>query len=147
MGILSKRQIEAIDLLFYNASKLEEEIKAVAAERRAAAFNSADPTAKEAVEHLASVPYALGYDNPELWLQAVNETWEKYEGTSIGKIMHRRYCLKETWQRTVYESYVSDAVYFRYRSEFILYAALMLAKKGIDLELSDGKMLSEGCKK
>ena len=147
MSILSRRQMKAIDRFFFIAPKLQEELMSIAAERVAKAEASSDPTAREAVENLAPVPYALGYDNPELWLQAVNETWEKYEGTSIGEIMHRRYCLKETWQRTVYESYVSDAVYFRYRSEFILYAALMLAKKGIDLELDDGKMLSEWCKK
>ena len=147
MSILSRRQMKAIDRLFFNAHKLQEAVMSIAAERAAKAEASSDPTARSAVEHLVTVPHACGYDNPELWLQAVKETWEKYDGTLVGDLMRRRYILKEVWQKTQYECYVSDAAYFNYRQEFIIYAALMLAKKGIDLELDDGKMLSEWCKK
>lgn len=143
MSVLSKRQKEKIDRLFFETDKLQEEVISIAAERATKAEASSDPTARSAVERLASVPHAYGYDNPELWLQAVRETWEKYDGTQIGRAMHRRYILKEEWLHTVYECCISEAVYFRYFKEFIIYAALMLARKGIDLELDDGKMLSE----
>lgn len=143
MSLLSRRQMKKIDRLFFNARQLQEEVKLIAAERVAMAADSADPTAREAVEHLAPVPHAMGYDNPEAWLQAAEETWGHYRGTPIGDAMRRRYDLKEVWQRTQYENFLSDSVYFVYRAEFISYAALMLAKKGIDLELSDGSWLSD----
>ena len=141
MIILSRRQADVIDMLFYNSEKLREEMAYLAKERVAQAADSADPTAKQAVENLAPVPYAMGYEKPELWLQAEKETWEKYEGTIIGDCMRRRYKLKEVWQMTVVNCYVSDGTYFKYREEFVLYAALMLAKKGINLELDNGQWL------
>ena len=143
MSVLSKRQKDEIDRLFFEAKTLQEEVTSIAAERASMAEDSADPTARQAVEHLAPVPHALGYDNPELWLQAVKETWDKYRGTNIGKAMHSRYILKKNWTQTAYEQFISDGCYFKYLDEFILYAALMLAKKGIDLEMGDGKMLSD----
>ena len=147
MSILSRRQMKAIDRLFFNAHKLQEAVMSIAAERAAKAEASSDPTARSAVEHLVTVPHACGYDNPELWLQAVKETWEKYDGTPVGETMRQRYELNKPWQSIECDCYVSGPSYFRYYKEFILYAALKLARKGIDLELDDGKMLSEWCKK
>ena len=143
MIILSRRQAKAIDLLFFNADKLREEMISIAAERAAQAEDSVDPTLRVAVEHLAPVPYAMGYEKPERWLKAAEETWEKYSGTELGKAMHRRYILKEAWQRTVYECYITDGTYFKWREEFIIFAALMLAKEGINLELDNGTMLRD----
>lgn len=143
MSILSRRQKNKIDRFFFETEKLQEEVISIAAERAAKVEKSADPTARQAVEHLAPVPHAFGYDDPELWLQAAKETWDKYRGTRIGEAMQHRYALKKNWTQTTYEQFISDGCYFKYLDEFILYAALMLAKKGIDLELDDGKKLSE----
>lgn len=146
MSILSRRQKNKIDRFFFETEKLQEEVISIAAERAAKAEESADPTARQAVEHLAPVPHAFGYDDPELWLQAAKETWDKYGSTQIGEVMRRRYVLNENWIQTTFQCFISDGCYFKYLDEFILYCALMLAKKGIDLELDDGKMLSEWSK-
>ena len=143
MSILSRRQKKKIDRFFFETKKLQEDVISIAAERAAKAEESADPTARQAVERLAPVPHALGYDDPERWLQAAKETWDKYRDTQTGELMRRRYILKETWQVTLYECYISETVYFHALNEFILYAALKLAEKKIDLELDDGKKLSE----
>lgn len=131
MSVLTRKQKNFIDQLFYDAQKLQRAVAELRQARRSDAENSADPTGKEAVEIVADIPCAMGYNNPEAWLRVVDKTWEAYDGTNIGKAMLRRYGNREAWQRTCMKCHISDSTYFAYRKEFILSAALIAARMNL----------------
>lgn len=131
MSVLPQEQFKFLDRLFFDAPALDQAVKELRTISKAAAQDSADPTAKEAVAGLAEIPNAMGYDRPEAWLRVVRLTWEKYHGTEKGDAMCRRYKLREKWTRTVIDICVADDTYFRWRREFILSAALFAAREGL----------------
>ena len=128
MAVLNAQQKKFLDKLFFDAQKLQQAVAELRQARRADAENSADPTGKEAVEIVAEIPCAMGYNNPEAWLRVVDQTWKEYTGTNVGKAMLRRYGNREPWQRTCMKCHISDPTYFAYRKEFILCAALIAAR-------------------
>ena len=131
MGVLNKTQFQFLDRLFYDAPALTQAVEELRIIKKSDAQDSADPTAKEAVEGMAEIPAAMTYDRPEAWLRVVKQTWDKYHGTPIGDAMCRRYKLREKWTLTVCYLYIADDTYFRWRREFILSAALFAAKEGL----------------
>jgi len=131
MGVLSKEQFDFLDRLFYDAPALQQAVEELRILRKTDAQDTADPTAREAVEGLAEVPAAMTYARPEAWLRVVHKTWEKYAGHPIGDAMCRRYKLREWWGLTVVEKNIADDTYFRWRREFILSAALFAAREGL----------------
>ena len=131
MAVLTRVQFQFLDRLFFDAPELQQVVAELRTLKKADAQESADPTAREAVEGLAEIPAAMTYDRPEAWLRVVKLTWDKYHGTPIGDAMCRRYKLREKWTRTVCQLYIADDTYFRWRREFILSAALFAAKEGL----------------
>lgn len=131
MAVLTRVQFQFLDRLFFDAPELQQVVAELRTLKKADAQESADPTAREAVEGLAEIPAAMTYDRPEAWLRVVKMTWDKYHGTPIGDAMCRRYKLREKWTRTVCQLYIADDTYFRWRREFILSAALFAAKEGL----------------
>lgn len=131
MGVLSKQQFQFLDRLFYDAPALTQAVEELRIIKKSDAQDSPDPTAREAVEGMAEIPAAMTYDRPESWLRVVKLTWDKYNQTSIGDAMCRRYKLREKWTLTVCNLFIADDTYFRWRREFILSAALFAAKEGL----------------
>jgi hypothetical protein len=131
MAVLTKQQFQILEKLFYDAPALQQAVEELRILRKTDAQDTADPTAKEAVEGLAEIPAAMTYQRPEAWLRVVENTWTKYQNTPIGDAMCKRYKLREKWTRTVCCLYIADDTYFRWRREFILSAALFAAKEGL----------------
>ena len=134
MSVLSRKQRKYIDRLFYH----ERELRAVAAEYRAAvvadAADSADPTARQAVEKLATLPEIMGCKDPEGWVHIMELTWKRYHDQHhIGKAMRGRYHRKESPQRTSMENHIAEGTYWMWRDEFLTYAALKAVKNGLTL--------------
>ena len=129
--MLSKQQFQFLDRLFYDAPALTQAVEELRIIKKSDAQDSPDPTAREAVEGMAEIPAAMTYDRPESWLRVVKLTWDKYNQTSIGDAMCRRYKLREKWTLTVCNLFIADDTYFRWRREFILSAALFAAKEGL----------------
>ena len=131
MGVLNKKQFQFLDRLFFDAPALQQAVEELRILKKTDAQDSADPTAKEAVEQLAEIPFAMTYERPEAWLRVVHATWEKYNGTQKGDAMCRRYKLREKWTRTVCYLFIAENTYFNWRREFITSAALFAAKEGL----------------
>jgi len=131
MGVLTKTQFQKLDKLFFDAPALKQAVDELRIIKKVDAQDSADPTSKEAVEGLAEIKAAMTYERPEAWLRVVNATWEKYNNTTIGDAMCRRYKLREKWTRTVCVLFIADDTYFRWRREFIFSAALFAAREGL----------------
>ena len=75
-------------------------------------------------------------DDTELWQRVKAATWKRYNGSRIGALMYRRYVLGEKRRPPG----MNIDTYYRYRNEFILYAALELARNGVDVfELGSNK--------
>ena len=108
MAVLTRVQFQFLDRLFFDAAALQQVVAELWTLKKADAQESADPTAREAVEGLAEIPAAMTYNRPEACLRVVKRTWEKYSGTPIGDAMCRRYKLREGWTRTV----LAPGVYF-----------------------------------
>ena len=122
-------QFQFLDRLFFDAAALQQVVAELRTIKKADAQESADPTAREAVEGLAEIPAAMTYNRPEACLRVVKRTWEKYSGTPIGDAMCRRYKLREGWTRTVCVLFISQDTYFRWRREFIFSAAILAARE------------------
>lgn len=122
-------QFQFLDRLFFDAPELQQVVAELRTLNKADAQESADPTAREAVEGLAEIPAAMTYNRPEACLRVVKRTWEKYSGTPIGDAMCRRYKLREGWTRTVCVLFISQDTYFRWRREFIFSAAILAARE------------------
>ena len=122
-------QFQFLDRLFFDAAALQQVVAELRTLKKADAQESADPTAREAVEGLAEIPAAMTYNRPEACLRVVKRTWEKYSGTPIGDAMCRRYKLREGWTRTVCVLFISQDTYFRWRREFIFSAAILAARE------------------
>ena len=75
-------------------------------------------------------------DDTELWQRVKAATWKRYNGSRIGALMYRRYVLGVKGAPPG----MNVATYYNYRNEFILYAALELARNGVDVfELGNNK--------
>jgi hypothetical protein len=124
VSVLSRGQVKKLDMLFYRLSTLDcMDRKAEALSR---AINSVDPTARTAVCNLS------GVEDTEPWFAVIKKTWERYPSCGdIGTAMRRRYYLKESAETTCIMEHISLGTYFKWRSEFLLFAALAAAEKGI----------------
>ena len=131
MAVLTKQQFQILEKLFYDAPALQQAVEELRMLRKTDAQDTADPTAKEAVEGLAEIPAAMTYQRPEAWLRDVENTWNKYHGTQIGDARCKRYKLREKWTLTVFKLFIADDTYFRWRREFILSAAIFAAREGL----------------
>lgn len=131
MAVLTKQQFAFLDKLFFDAPALQQAVEELRIIKKVDARDSADPTAREAVEGMAEIPAAMTYDRPEAWLRVVQQTWQRYHGTLVGDTMCRRYKLRECWLDTVHEKCIAENTYFRWRREFILSAALTAAREGL----------------
>lgn len=129
MAVLTRMQFQFLDRLFFDAPELQQVVAELRTLNKADAQESADPTAREAVEGLTEIPAAMTYNRPEACLRVVKRTWEKYSGTPIGDAMCRRYKLREGWTRTVCVLFISQDTYFRWRREFIFSAAILAARE------------------
>lgn len=128
MAVLTRVQFQFLDRLFFDDPELQQVVAELRTLNKADAQESADPTAREAVEGLAEIPAAMTYNRPEACLRVVKLTWDKYHGTPIGDAMCRRYKLREKWTRTVCVLFISEDTYFRWRREFIFSAAIFAAR-------------------
>lgn len=127
-----KEWMNKMDNFFFEAKQLDKEVQNIREEKKTAAFESSDPTAREAVEGIAEIPAAMTYNRPEAWLRVADMIWTRFnKNTDIGRVMYRRYVLKESWQRTCTECYIDDATYFAYRRTFIESALLAAYALGI----------------
>ena len=131
MAVLTKKQEKFFDKLFYDEPKLERIVSELHIARVTDAKNSADPTAKETIARLENVVSVMGYDDPAAWLEVASLTWGKYRHTLLGKAMARRYKRREIWTRTCIMENISDGLYFKWRKEFLISAALFAAKKNL----------------
>ena len=101
---------------------------------QADAEQTADPTAKTVIATLAPVQSAMGYSDPEAWLQIVAQTWARYhDGTIVGKAMRQRYKLRYSPEHTSIVIHVSVATYFNFRTDFLNAAGLYAAYKGLKI--------------
>ena len=132
MAVLTTSQIKKLEAAFFH----ETDLRTLSVEFREArisdAANSADPTAKQVVEGLSEQHMFFDFAEPDRWLEMVSDTWVRYRGTPIGKAMHRRYVLREPWQRTCIKCFISDPTYYAYRQEFLLTAALIASRMNLD---------------
>ena len=132
MSVLSRKQKKCLDKLFFDAPALEQAVRELRSVAVAAAEQSADPTAKQAVEGVAEIPEAMGYKRPEAWLQVVEFAWSRYHSeTVIGKAMRRRYIRRESAETTCIKEYISAGTYWNWREDFLIYAAIAAARKGL----------------
>ena len=70
------------------------------------------------------------------WQRVKAATWKRYNGSRIGALMYRRYVLGVKGAPPG----MNVATYYNYRNKFILYAALELARNGVDVfELGNNK--------
>lgn len=131
MAVLSRKQVKYLDKLFYDVPALAQAVEEIRSMEQTAAEQSSDPTAKTAAVNLEPVPAVLGYENPERWLEAVQDTWQRYgSDTPIGKCMRRRYKLHESAETTAAKEAIGVGTYFYWRNEFLLYAAFTAIKNG-----------------
>ena len=70
-----------------------------------------------------------GAAESEVWQRVKVKTWKRYRGSRIGDLMYRRYVLGEKAK----QAGMNEATYYNYRNEFILFAALELARAGINV--------------
>lgn len=134
MAVLSRKQMKFMDRLFYNAPALEKAVAELRAEAASAAVQSVDPTSREAVVNIMPVNYAMGYNDPEQWLQVVELTWSRYNSESyMGKVMRRRYINRESPESTCIYSAIAESTYWDWRNELLTYAAMMALKKDLEI--------------
>ena len=131
MAVLTRVQFQFLDRLFFDAPALKQAVEELRTIKKVDAQESADPTAREAVEGMAEIPAAMTYNRPEAWLRVVQQTWERYHGTMVGDIMCRRYKMRECWLDTIHEKSIAENTYFRWRREFIISAAMIAAREGL----------------
>ena len=132
MSVLSRKQKKCLDKLFFDSAALEQAVRELRSVAVAAAGQSADPTARQAVEGVAEMPEAMGYKRPEAWLQVVELTWSKYHSeTVIGRTMRRRYIRRESAETTCIYEHISAGTYWNWREDFVTYAAIVAARKGL----------------
>ena len=130
MSVLSRKQFKCLDKLFFDAPALEQAVRELRSVSVAVAGQSADPTAKQAVEGVAEIPEAMGYKHPEAWLQVVEITWSRYHSeTTVGKAMRRRYIRRESPETTCINEYISAGTYWNWREDFLIYAAICAARE------------------
>lgn len=134
MSLFTRKQYKFLDRLFFRSQALQKAVEELRSAAVVSAEQSADPTARQAVEIVAPVPEAMGYKDPEIWLQVVAQTWATYhDGTMVGKLMRRRYILRQSAETTAALEYVSDGVYWYCRREFLNKAGLFAAYKGLKI--------------
>ena len=132
MSVLSRKQKKYIDKLFYQERQLREAVGELRAAVVADAADSADPTARQAVETIADLPDIMGYKHPEAWLRVMDLTWKRYHDQHhIGKIMRERYVRRESPQLTSINNHIVEGTYWLWREEFLTYAAMMAIKNGL----------------
>lgn len=132
MSVLSRKQKKYIDKLFYQERQLREAVGELRAAVVADAADSADPTARQAVEAIADLPELNGIKNPEAWLRVMDLTWKRYHDQHhIGKIMRDRYVMRKSPQRTSIDAHIVEGTYWLWREEFLTYAAMMAIKNGL----------------
>ena len=124
LAVLSRKQLNFIEQVFCHQQELEHAVCEMRIWLLTDAAQSADPTARIAIAGMTVA-------DPELWLDVVYETWDKYRDTEVGWAMHRRYELHEIWTRTCCACSIADVTYFSWRKEFLLSAALFAAGKGL----------------
>lgn len=131
--LLEDKVFSRLDELFFNAEETKREIAEYKSCRRADAFYSADPTGKEALEAVATVEHWRGIDQPELWLKAIENTWEKCKSKDnyIYKTMRMRYVLHKNWTQICFIQCISSNTYFRWRKEFLLFALVEATRLNI----------------
>lgn len=129
---LTRSSVKKIDRFFFAAPLIQTEMDQIRAERLAKAETSEDPTAKSAIEIISNIPSLAGYDKLEVWFQAIENTWIRYTpDTCVGRVMNRRYKLKESSATTCINLAISEGTYFSYRYEFLEYTAFFLALGGV----------------
>ena len=132
MAVLSRKQMKFLDRLFYNAPALEKAVAELRAEAASAAMQSVDPTSREAVVNIMPVNYAMGYDDPEQWLQVVAMTWARFHvHTGIGAAMRKRYRKNESPELICATEHIGVNTFFVWRKEFLLFAAFSAARKNL----------------
>ena len=132
MSVLSRKQKKCLDKLFFDAPALTQAVLELRSVAVTAAGQSADPTARQAVEYVEDVPEAMGYKRPEAWLQVVELTWARYHSeTATGSVMRRRYIRRESAETTCINEHISAGTYWNWREDFLIYAAIAAARKGL----------------
>ena len=133
--LLEEKVFSRLDQLIFNAEKTKKEISEYKSCRRADAFNSGDPTGKEAVEAVAPVDHWGGIDQPELWLQAIENTWGKCKSKDdyIYKTMYMRYVQHKNWTQICFVQCISQNTFFRWRKEFLLFALVEASRLNISV--------------
>ena len=132
MSVLSRKQKKYIDKIFYQERQLREAVGELRAAVVSDAADSADPTARQAVEAIADLPEIMGYKNPEAWLRVVDLTWKHYHDQHrIGKIMRDRYVMRQSPQLTSVNNHIVEGTYWLWRDEFLTYAAMQAIKHGL----------------
>lgn len=132
MSVLSRKQKKCLDKLFFDAAALGQAVRELRSMAVTDAEQSADPTARQAVAGIAELPEAMGYKRPETWLQVVELTWSRYHSeTGVGKAMRRRYIRRESAETSCIYEHISAGTYWNWREDFLIYAAIMAARKGL----------------
>ena len=132
MAVLSRKQKKCLDKLFFDAAALQQAVRELRCTVVAAAEQSADPTARQAVEDMAELPEAMGYKRPEAWLRVVELTWSRYHSeTATGKAMRRRYIMRESAETACILEHISAGTYWNWREDFLIYAAIMAARENL----------------
>lgn len=70
-----------------------------------------------------------GASESEVWQHVKSATWKRYRGSRIGGLMYRRYVMGENSK----QARMNEATYYNYRNEFLLFAAIELAKAGVNV--------------
>lgn len=130
---LTRSSVKKIDRFFFAAPLIQTEMDQIRAERLAKAETSEDPTAKSAIEIISNIPSLAGYDQPELWLKVIENTWEKCKSKDdyIYKTMRMRYVLHKNWTQICFIQCISSNTYFRWRKEFLLFALVEATRLNI----------------
>ena len=132
MSVLTRKQKKFIDRLFFQERQLREAVGELRAAVVADAADSADPTARQAVETIAELPEVNGIKHPEVWLHVMDLTWKRYHDQHpVGKVLRGRYVLRDSPQMTSIKEHIVEGTYWNWREEFLTYAAMMAAKNGL----------------
>ncbi|MEA4960367.1 DUF1492 domain-containing protein [Lutispora sp.] len=137
MGIIDRKTYKKIEYYFYNYYAIRRELQYrkedIIEEARPAvgewgggiSYHS-DPTASKAIK--------LCKDNimeDEKWVRVVERTIAKFKGTGKGRLLQKKYFDELGEIHICRELHIERATYFNWRTEIILYAAMLAAQEGL----------------
>lgn len=132
-----------IELLFFNKVDLEFAILTARDVVKGRVFGEkfgtdiSNPTANEAIRWADPVGHvvlelrnkAVRVDSPEVWLDILDNLVDKYQDGVKGKLIRRRYIMKETILNTCKDLFIAKTTYYSLLNEVMFFALLLAVER------------------